>query len=188
MTAITFPVASKENPRESPIKILTPLPQSSDGYEKEDMPPTRRHEDDDFTIRESTFRESMNVLMLAQTSMCKVIEAQAVREATKSENGNGSSKRLTWMMAVLATVTLMGSGANFLTSSGMMLGGKQQEISQAQKDLQRLQAEKDKMEQRYDARLEKQDTRIREYEVWMQTTREKLSDKGWKMPPIPKGE
>lgn len=180
MSAITFPVASKENPRESPINILTPLPQSSDGYEKEDMPPTRRHEDDDFTMR-----ESLNILVLASTNMCKAFEAQA----TKTENGNGATnKRVTWLMAIFAMVTLMGTGANFLTSSGFALGGKDKEINQTQKDLQRLQTDSDTRYNKLEQRYEKAEQRLREYEVWMQTTREKLSDKGWRVPPIPKGE
>lgn len=141
------------------------------------MGPPRRHADtEDFDQR-----EALHILTLASTSLCKAMEAQAV----KPENGNGATnKRVTWLMAIFAMVTLMGAGANFLTSSGMAIGGKQQEIQQTQRDLQRLQADYDKMEQRH----EKAELKLREYEVWLQTTREKLADRGWKLPPLPKGQ
>jgi hypothetical protein len=142
------------------------------------MAPPRRHEVDE----EFTTRESMHVLMLASTAMCKALEAQA---AQPKENGNGATnKRVTWLMAIFAMVTLMGAGANFLTSSGMAIGGKNQEVMQIQRDMQRLQSDIEKREQRYD----KMDQRQREFEVWLQTTREKLADKGWKLPPLPKGQ
>lgn len=168
--AIPFPTAVKESLHELPVTGKIGVPQDSDEAYKDTMPARRHEPDEDFNLR-----ESMHVLMLANTSMCKVLEAQATQ---KAENGNGATnKRVTWLMAVFAMVTLMGTGANFLTSSGFAIGGKTQEINQTQKDLQRLQAENDKLE-----------LRLREYEVWLQTTREKLVDKGWKLPPLPKGQ
>lgn len=134
------------------------------------MGPPRRHEVDEFDIR-----ESLHVLVLAQTSMCKALEMQATQP--KVENGNGSTKRITWLMAVLASITLLSGGANFLTSSGMAIGGKTQQMDQMQKDVDRLRTEKDALKQQ-----------LREYEVWLQTTREKLADRGWKLPPLPKGQ
>lgn len=180
-TAGTFPIG-KGNVHEPLITQATARPQDicEAGYEKEEMPPNlRRHgaDEEDFNLR-----ESLHILTLASTSLCKALEAQATQPR---ENGNGSTnKRVTWLMAIFAMVTLMGTGADFLTSSGVLIGGKQQELQNTQKDLQRLQMDFDKLEQR----SEKETTKLREFEVWLQTTREKLADKGWKLPPLPKGQ
>jgi hypothetical protein len=37
-----------------------------------------------------------------------------------------------------------------------------------------------------DRKIEQQAEELREYEVWLQSTREKLSDKGWKLDSLPK--
>ena len=179
-TADAFPIV-REKSHEPANNIAKARPQdiSKAGHlSGEQMGPPRRHADsEDFDQR-----EALHILTLASTSLCKAMEAQTSRPV---ENGNGATnKRVTWLMAIFAMVTLMGAGANFLTSSGVAIGGKQQEIQQAQKDLQRVQTDLDKMEQRY----EKSETKLREFEVWLQTTREKLADKGWKLPPLPKGQ
>jgi hypothetical protein len=175
-----FPIVVGKNVQEQPNTGFLGARQNSDvAYLEEDMPPRRHVESDE--VDEFALRESMNVLMLASTSMCKALEAQV----TKTDTSNGATnKRVTWLMAIFAMVTLMGTGANFLTSSGVAIGGKQQELQSTQKDVQRLQSDYDKLEQRY----ERSELKLREYEVWLQTTREKLADKGWKLAPLPKQE
>lgn len=124
---------------------------------------------------EAEFREAMHALILSATVTNKAL-VQAIERP--HENGNGATnKRVTWLMAVFAMVTLLGTGGNFLASSGMALGGKAEEIKQQKELIAELKKERDADRQR-----------LREFEVWLQTTREKLSDKGWKLPPLPKGQ
>lgn len=178
--SIPFPGVTRDDKPARPLNISTDrLHDNSDASHIEDEM-SRRRPPDESALDDFTMREAMHVLMLANTSMCKALEAQATQP---KENG-ATNKRVTWLMAIFAMVTLMGAGADFLTSSGMAIGGKNQEVVQTQKDLQRLQADYDKLESRYD----KSELRLREYEVWLQTTREKLADKGWRLPPLPKGQ
>ena len=172
----TFPLTDERFlPKQDNI-ILTGVAQNkSEPSHKEPMPPSRRHAETE-DVDDFTYRETMHVLMLASTSMCKAIEAQT----SKTENG-AANRRISWLMAIFAMVTLMGAGANFLTTSSFAIGGKQQELQNTQKDLERLQKDVSKMEEQY----QRQELKLREYEVWIQTTREKLADKGWKLPPIP---
>jgi len=142
---------------------------------------TQQVSEDEFSTR-----EILHNLALAQTSCFRTLEIQATQP--KAENGNGSTnRRVTWLMAIFAMVTLLGTGANFLTSSGVMLGGKAGELGQTQKDVARIELQEKEDRIRLQTEHDKLELRLREYEVWLQTTREKLADRGWKLPPLPKG-
>jgi hypothetical protein len=140
------------------------------------MPPR-----DDAVIREAT-----HGAMLAITAMAKAMESQASQP--KAENGNSATnRRITILMALFTLVTLLGTGANFLASSGFVVGGKAGELGQTQKDVARIEIQEKEDRVRLQTEHDKLELRLREYEVWLQTTREKLADRGWKLPPLPKG-
>jgi len=166
-----------------PVPPTLKLARTKQEGEINNMPP-RRHEADDVDF---STREVMHNMMLAQTSLCKALEAQAAQP--KTENGNGATnRRVTWLMAIFAMVTLLGTGANFLTSSGFVVGGKAGELGQTQKDVSRIELQEKEDRVRLQTEHDKLEQRLREYEVWLQTTREKLADRGWRLPPLPKGQ
>lgn len=134
------------------------------------------HHDEPDEPDEMTKAEREELMQEATLAAMLAIPKLGIAQEAKGDD-NGTNRRITLLMAAFGLITLLGAGANFLTSSGFAVGGKTQEISQTQKDLQRLEAETNKLE-----------LRLREYEVWLQTTREKLADKGWKLPPLPKGQ
>src|SRR5262245_59576789 len=63
---------------------------------------------------EAELREALHVLILSATTTNKALERSIERP---HENGNGATnKRVTWLMAIFAMITIMGAGSNFLTS------------------------------------------------------------------------
>lgn len=100
---------------------------------------------------------------------------ERMAQAAEAKSGNGD-KRMSVILGSLAVITLLGSGANFLASSGILIGGKNNQLETVQKQLDRVEGDNARQAQQ-----------LREYEVWLQTTREKLADKGWQLPPLPKG-
>lgn len=179
MEAVANLAGSRVSSDVPPISVIQPCAdESSNEY---NMAPRRQDTEEEFTTR-----EVMHNLMLAQTSCFRTLEMQAAQP--KAENGNGATnRRVTWLMAIFAMVTLLGTGANFLTSSGFVVGGKAGELGQTQKDVARIEIQEKEDRIRLQTEHDKLELRLREYEVWLQTTREKLADRGWKLPPLPKG-
>lgn len=112
---------------------------------------------------------------LAQQAESNGLLARALAgQIHSAETGNGKSLKL--FLAGITLITVLGQGGSFLATQAIAVGGKNKELEQIEKENTRL-----------ESRVQDQEQRLREYEVWLQTTREKLADRGWKMPPLPKG-
>jgi hypothetical protein len=104
-----------------------PKPESSIDNEP-DMPTRRTTGETEYDDGEERrdFRRAMTALAVAQT------------QVIASPNGN---KKTTYFMAAFAAITLLGTTANFLTSSGIMIGGKGKELETLQKQADKTEAE-----------------------------------------------
>jgi hypothetical protein len=121
-TAASDLFGSKKRLEDVPISVI---PRSNETSNEDDMA-VRRHEPD---TEDFSNRELLNNLLLAQTSCFRTLEMQAMQP--KAENGNGSTnRRVTWLMAIFAMVTLFGTGANFLASSGMWIGNRNRDADE----------------------------------------------------------
>ena len=117
------------------------------------------YSEDDVTAKEDRMEAAI-------TAMAQAIALQAQTATPK----NGKN----WPVVLAAVATV---GMFLVTVSGVRwMPQGEANLMLNQQHLERLQKDNDKLE-----------LRLREYEVWLQTTRERLSDGGWKLPPLPKG-
>jgi len=83
------------------------------------MAPRRQDADEEFSSR-----ELLHNLMLAQTSCFRTLEMQAAQPKAEP---NGEKRRMTLFMALMAAITLISGGGNFLASSGIWIGNRERD-------------------------------------------------------------
>ncbi len=116
MATIPFPVGrDKENPRDKSIAAWDSLPsQDDDASHGEPMTKAEREE---IAEKMAEIRE-----MVHQIAAAAVIEREKAQPTVVVQQQPVGTK---WFMAVVASITIMGSAATFIGNSGMWIGRKE---------------------------------------------------------------